>query len=263
MWIKKSVVILTLGIGMSLAVGLSAAETKTAKKGKRAKAAAVETKPAVVVESDAKATLYARRSDFKKPLFRYERVSKLENNRRFVEVRFTELDGKLALEERVDYDENGKFRSFVRNHPQIQEKTWIEVSGGKVKFKREFQGKTTEKQEDWKDNYVSNDQLPILIDKNWADLAAGKTFDMRLMIPSRQESIGFSVEKFKPGSVRGEPTETFEMSPTSMILRSIVDPVVFHFMKERKLLLIVGRMPVKEFDGRGKSHDVEGELLFD
>lgn len=217
-----------------------------------------------VIEVRTTGTLYPLKSKFDQPLFRYERVTSEAANGKTVTVKFLELDGKLALEESVEFDAKGEFLRSRRNHPQINEITLIERRDKGVVFRREYKGSTKEASEAWGDNYISNDQLPPLIEKNWDALDAGKVFSMRLMVPSRLETVGFSVEKAKKtADLKGQPMEVFEMTPSSMLIRSFVDPIFFYFSKDRKLRWISGRMPVKRFDSKGKHHDLEAELLFD
>lgn len=238
-------------------------EVRKSKKNKSVTAAA-----AVVVETPAviKATLYEKGSQLTKPLFRYEKSTFSKGDDRRVEVQFKEMDGRLALKERVEYSLTQGFHKMERDHMQIGEITTVERKQNEVVFFRSEKGKEYNDREKFNESVICNDQINSVIQKSWAEVMQGKTLEFRLLVPSRLETVGFRVsKKSEEGELKGQLTITFQLEPTSMFIRSFVDPIVFHYSKTEphRLLLIRGRMPVKTMLPGEKYRDAEGDLLFE
>jgi len=208
---------------------------------------------------DVQATVFERGSKLQKVLFRFEKVVTQKAGGRFVMAKYTDASGKLALEESIQYGADGSLLKLVRTQHQINEKTTVERKGDKVIFMRLYQGDKDDDDEDWEKNTVTSEQLSGFIRKHWASLTGGEDQDIRLVVPSRRETVGFTIEQVKDRDFNGSKVRVFEMSPSSMFIRAIVKPVFLYFSPEgsHEMLMVDGRMPVKQFEDDGDYSDLD------
>ena len=213
-----------------------------------------------------RATLFAKGSKYGKTLFRFEKDVKERGAERTVMNKSLEPSGKVVLEESLDYAADGGLAKYRRIQHQIDEETRMERKGDKIEFYKKEKGKESKADEKWSDAHITTDQMSGYILANWDKVMGGKDLDVRLLVPSRMDSVGFSIEKLaREGDVKGVPAYIFEMGASSMIIRALVDPIFIYFSKDadRRLLLIDGRMPVKIVEKDGEYNDIVGELLFE
>lgn len=215
-------------------------------------------------------TVYDRESNFKKPMFKFEkRVTKRENGDLVAESKYFENNGKTAIDEVVEYAPNDTLKLFKRKHKQINRDTLAKRDGEKVLFEMKEKNAKKEKDdkddEDWEDNMITPEQLTRYIHRHFDKIMGGETIKVRLIVPSRTETVGFRVFKEEDKEFQGKVRTRFRMSPTSVFIRALVEPVDLYFEKEesRRLLMVDGRLPVKTFDEDGNYHDVVGQLVFE
>lgn len=249
----------------NLAANVTAAKaTKTAKDSQAPKgtkgAGSAEAKAEIV-----RATLFAPGGSFKQVLFKYEKQISKADGKQKTHVRYWDANGKLALDETSVYDKTGALETYRRMQHQIDEETRMERKGDRIEFYCREKKEEKRESERWTDQHKATDQLTAFIRENWDKLIAGKELEFRMLVPSRLDSVGFTIAKSERElTVKGQPTQAFAMEGANMIVRSMIDPVYFHFAKDgsKRLLLIDGRMPVK--DVRGDDYnDVVGQLLFE
>lgn len=213
-----------------------------------------------------RAVLYKRGSNFTKVLFRYEKSVSEVDGKKSVVSSFFHPDGKLALEEKINYRKDGSMQDYWRMQHQIEEETKMEREGEKVRYYRKKKGEEDRDDEKWRDDIITTDQMVSYVQEHWLEIIGGKELELRVLIPSRMDTVGFTVLKSKEeGDVKGKKTIIIRMQPTSMFIRAFVDPILFHYEAgdSKRLLMVDGRMAVKKLSPEGKYSDAHGQLLFE
>ncbi len=214
--------------------------------------------------------IYDRKSNFSKVVFKFEKhVTKKASGELVAKSKYFSMDGKTALDEVVEYSPNDTLKLFQRKQKQINRDTMAKRDGEKVLFemkeKRAKNDKHDKDDEGWEDNMITPEQLTRYIHRHFDKILAGETIKVRLIVPSRTETVGFRVFKEEDKEFQGKVRTRLRMNPTSIFIRALVDPVDLYFEKEksRRLLMVDGRLPVKTFDREGNYHDFVGQLVLE
>lgn len=105
---------------------------------------------------------------------------------------------------------------------------------------------------DWEPPMAFTPTVEALIEREWARLAAGETVTFRLLVPSRQDSFAFRLQRADdPAPPAGRVR--LRMEPDSWLVRQLVDPLFF-------LLDADPPHRLREFRGRSSIRTEEGEL---
>jgi hypothetical protein len=183
----------------------------------------------------------------KKKMFLYERYQAEEGGKTKDRSVYKSLDGEVLVEETM-VSSNGKLERYDIDQKQLKKKGWIEVKGDKVVFnlkkprKRNYPIETKMPK-----NFIVGLQITPAIRENWNSIITGKDYKFKLGVWHRQEAITFKISKEK----LDDKVAVFKMSPSSFIIRAIVDPLYFTFdAKTQALISYKGRTKPKVKSGR-------------
>jgi len=182
-----------------------------------------------------------------KPLFFYENSRKTgEEGKSTAVTRYTDVDGKLVVEEETHY-ENGKLTRYTYHQHQVDEKGTIEIKEGKVHFSFIARGKTETDTETHEENSIVPDMIEDTIQANWAKLMAGDSIRVRFLLLERQDSIGFKFFKDGERDYKGKVAVDFIMKPSSIFIAAIAPSIRLTVEKDapHRLLESNGRLPVR------------------
>ena len=80
---------------------------------------------------------------------------------------------------------------------------------------------------DWQDSFAFSAVVVPLIVRNWERLRGGGELTFDLLVPSRQDTVGFRVRMDRAAELDGAPVTIMRMEPGSWIIRRLVDPMYF------------------------------------
>lgn len=193
-----------------------------------------------------------------KKVANYERFQEVKGDRVLDRAVFKTLDGQVMTEEKMD-TVAGKLVRYDMGQKQIKQQAWIEVKGGKVTFNLKKEGKPNYPSTiDEPENFMIGLEIVPFIQKHWDSLLKGEEKTIRLGVWHRQEAIRFDLTK-----VEGKAGElVIKMSPSSMFIRALVDPIFFDFdLKTKDLNSYRGRA-VPKINRDGKFEDFDGKVTY-
>ncbi len=194
-----------------------------------------------------------------KILFNFEKTTEVLKSQKTVKAWFRTLEGKHAVYEEVWYKDNTLQKYTIRQH-QVKHTGSLEVKAGKVFMSFQDEKKKCSQSEEIQPNLLIADQVPDYVLNHWEDFLENKTLSIRFIVLSRCESIGFDL---KVAEISDKNRLTIKMRPSSFFIAIAVNPILFTFdKKEKKLLEIDGRLPVKQVSETDYS-DWEAVLRFD
>lgn len=208
--------------------------------------------------------------DIKKPetiLFKFEKTSSTVGKEEVSKRKFVHPGGELAAEETVTY-ENGQLKKLELKQNQSGDSGSLEVKDGQLHFSYTRDGKTKTDEEKLEGELVSSDQMYTFLNANWDKLMKGETLSIRFPVLDRLETVGFKFFKEKDTDVNGVSAVTIKMKPSSFIIASLVNPIMFHFHPTQKLadghkvIEVVGRTVPKTKDGE-KWKDLDAIMRFE
>ncbi len=168
-------------------------------------------------------------------------------------------DGKEAFTEDVVL-KGTEVISYRVNQKQLVEEGSIEVKDNKVFFtykKKDREAKTSE--EKYVDNLVIGPSLVPYMQKHWDKLKAGETLSVRLAVPDRRETVGFSLFKDKSST---DDKFIVKMKASSLVISAIVDPLYFSFLPDgSRMVEMKGRTQAKK-DKDGKFSDLDAHTIY-
>ncbi|MBI3991986.1 MAG: hypothetical protein HY342_01825 [Candidatus Lambdaproteobacteria bacterium] len=80
---------------------------------------------------------------------------------------------------------------------------------------------------DWQNSIAFSPVVVPLIVRNWERLRGGAEVTFDLLVPSRQDTVGFRVRMDGAAELNGAPVTVMRMEPSSWIIRRLVDPMYF------------------------------------
>src|SRR5439155_1706228 len=161
-------------------------------------------------------------------LFTFRRTASASNSSVQVLREYSLPAGKLAATERVVY-EAGKLVSYQLDEAQSGARAKVIVKsnskdspGAQIVFNY-TQGDTkktgTEKLQ--KDTLI-NDMVAPFITNHWSDLMKGSTVKLRLIAPSRAETVGFRLFKESETIWKEKPVVIVRLEPASVIIAQFI-----------------------------------------
>jgi hypothetical protein len=215
-------------------------------------------------------TIYETSSGTNKVLFTFKRTATRSNAAVHVIADFLYPNGALAARETIVF-QGGQLASFTleekqtgargtsiaapnRKNPAQQELLFSWIEGGKTKTDTETLQADT----------LVGDMIPYFIVSHWNELARGEAANFRYVASSRLETVGFKLVKESELTWRGKAAVRLRMEPSSMIIRQIVDPLLFIVEKggTHRVLEYVGRTTPKQRDG-SKWKDLDARTVYD
>ena len=193
-----------------------------------------------------------------KKVFDYQRFREVKDNKTLDRAIYKDLDGNVMTEEKMEMVD-GKLVRYDMDQLQLKQKAWVEVTEGEITFNlKKWRKRNYPQTIKWKDNFIVGLQIVPFIIKHWDHLSKGKEKEIKLGVWHRQEAITFDLSREKSGGKE----MVIKMSPASMLIRAIVDPIYFHFDKKTKALTsYLGRTTPKEKRGKGY-YDFDGLVRY-
>ena len=208
------------------------------------------------------ANLYEQNSGKKKLLFTMNvDIAKGEGSLENVKVVYKDTDGNVALEQNIILD-GSKIVRDETIQKQIDQVGLMEVKGDKVIFSKTEGAKTSTKQEDLEDTFVTSASFQRFVKDRWAEIIKGDTISFRYGVWDRQETVGFKIFKTGEGKVGDKNVVMLKMKPSSFIIAAIVNPVEFKFEADgSRLVEMNGRVAPKQKSGN-KFKELDAEVVY-
>ncbi len=208
------------------------------------------------------AALYEQNSGRKKLLFNMEVVvTPLDGDKSRAVARFTDVEGKLVVEQSVMMQGSQILSDEVIHH-QTGRKGFIEIKNGKAFFTKTADGKTTTKEEKLEDTFVTSGNFQRFVKDNWTEIMKGQTVSFRYGVWDRQETVGFKIFKESEEKVGDKTLVKVKMKPSSFLIAAIVNPVIFIFPADGdRILEMNGRVAPKLKDGE-KWKDLDADAVY-
>ncbi len=159
---------------------------------------------------------------------------------------FAQPDGTVAAEDEL-FLHRGALQGYRYVRWNLGERSDVWVRGDNVVFRRQMPGgDLREREEPLVDGFVAGPYFGLYLVKHWGAVVRGDTLRIRFAVADQLRSFAFRVsrDRSREGG-RGELI-VVRMVPSSVLLRSFVEPVYFRFTREGALLSIEGRtLPVE------------------
>lgn len=175
-------------------------------------------------------------------------------------VVFSDPDGPQVTEESWAKDGNVK-RATIDNRA-LHKFFEIEIVGDKVRYKstdeKDKSVKTSESSADA--NLVVPSTVMSYILPRFSELEQGKPIKIRVAVLDRQDAFSFEIKKLRvEKSAAGEDVVVLKMSPTSLFVKALVDPLYFYIKpKTGEMFGFEGRSALRHKEGdRYKEMNVE------
>lgn len=207
------------------------------------------------------ADLFEQGSKREKKLFTLDVVLTDEGTQSAYKAIFKDLEGNVVVEQASVL----RGAELVRDEIQQKQtgmKGLIELKDGRVYFTKTVNGKDEAADEKLGKTLVSSANFQRFIATQMEALKKGDTIEMRYAVWSRKETVGFSVKKMAEEGIGESQIIQLKMSPTSFIIRQLVDPVIFKFNNDgSRLLEMNGRVQPFRKEGE-KFQDLDAEVLY-
>ncbi len=183
-----------------------------------------------------------------------------EGNMKNWNSKITDPSGKVVMTEKAKL-KDGKIIYQYIEQLQVNEAYELNVENGKATFKtyKIVDGKagpaTETKTHDIDDRFMTGPMTEPVIQKNWAELMAGKVLKVEFGIFELSKLVSFEFKKIKEDA----KTIQFEMKASNFFISALLDPIQIEFDKERKTMTrFVGRIPLQQkVETRWKAVDAE------
>lgn len=146
-----------------------------------------------------------------------------------------------------------ELRSYTLRDSRTGREEDITVQDGRVTLRFvKARGEAPESQElAWADDMAASVTVTHLIRRHWERLLGGEPLVFDLLVPSRQDTVGFRVRHVGPVEWRGLAAAEFRMEPDTWLIRAIVDPMTFIMdnQDDHALLEYRGRSTIPTADG--------------
>lgn len=220
------------------------------------------------------ATVYEAGSNRKRILYKYRRTATQSGSLLKVVREFSYPDGKIAARETIEY-ENDNLVSYDLEELQINARGTAKVRlpsksepKGEISFAyitgTDPAAKTNANTEKLAPDTIVADMMAPFLATHWDELMKGKTVKCRYIAATRAETVSFDFAKTSESTQDGKPVAIIKMSPSSIIIAALVDPLYFVIEKdgEHRTLLYKGRTTPKIRVGN-KWKDLDAETVFD
>lgn len=215
-------------------------------------------------------TIYAVNSDPKRVLYKFKRTVTRAGNTVTALREFTGPDGKLAARENAVY-EGENLVTYGLEEIQIDAYATVKLSrAAKTEPTISFtyvsrnNSRTNVSSEALRPDTLIADMVSPFLRMHWDELMKGKVVKCRYVAADRAETVGFKFGKHAESTRNGQPVVVIKMSPSSLVIAALVDPLYFTLEKngEHRVLQYEGRTTPKIKDGN-KWKDLDALTAFD
>ncbi len=210
----------------------------------------------------------SKESQPSKPLFTFERLTEMKDGILTATRIFKDAETKkVALTERNKY-RGGVLLQHEWIQNQTNEKALVTFEKGKAFFHYEKPGDVDDDEEDLDPNTITNDQLGPLLRTEYTKLLADHDVSVRLVVPFRTETVGFTLSNdgFETRKENGIEKKylVIKLAPSSFIIKLIVSPLRFYADTETGIVrYYTGRSAVKRMKpGEKEFEDFDSEMEF-
>ncbi len=185
------------------------------------------------------------------------------------------LNGELLLEDKTimafekkpkpgTMNPKMKFVRYEFHQKQSREDAVVTSEQNELQFhleKWDFENhilETSDDSEGLREGTVSFSQLQGVVLQEWDHLMKENDLDLRVIIPSRLETVGLTLKVVD----KGEKMVRFQMKPSSVFIAMFAGPIFFEFTQTapHAFKRMEGRLPIKSFNEEGDYSDIEGIL---
>lgn len=208
------------------------------------------------------AALYEQGSGKKKLLYNMTvDIANGDDGKFTAKATFKDAEGNLALEQNVILQGSQIVRDETLQK-QLDQVGLIEVKDGKVFFTKTADGKTSTKEEDLEQPFVTSGNFQKFVKDNWSEIMKGETISFRYGVWDRQETVGFKIFKVSEEKNGDTTVVSVKMKPSSFIIAAIVKPILFKLPSDgARIVEMNGRVAPKIKDG-SKWKDLDAEVVY-
>jgi hypothetical protein len=154
---------------------------------------------------------------------------------------------------RAIHDAGYQLTDFEILHRQRGFRASVHIEGSLANYRLDQGGRVTTASETLDAPLVTAPTVIGFILAHWADLAAGRTLDVRFAVPESLQSYAFVLTRVPTNT----PGVTIRMTATDLFVGLVIAPNEFDFDASSRLLTeFRGRVPPLRFvDGKGKEFD--------
>jgi len=214
-------------------------------------------------------TIYSTDPNHKQVLFKFKREATRSGATLKVVRQYSYPNGNLASVERVEY-QGDNLVSFELEELQTGARGSARIDRGAAsgtiyfQYVTELGGTPKKDSETLQPDTLVGDMVGPFLARHWDALMGGREVKCRYITVARRETVGFTFIKTSETSADGQPAIIVKMTPTSRIIRAIVDPLFFTIQKEspHHVLRYAGRTTPKTKAGN-KWKDLDAITVFD
>ena len=205
-------------------------------------------------------------------LFHFTRKATRSGSRLNVVRDFTYPDGRLAARERVVYDgdwlmiyELDEVQTGSKGSAVLRRESGDPAEGTiEFEFMKSGGGNPGVRREKLAPDTLINDMVAPFLVSHWPALLRGEKPKCHFIVVPRKETIGFMFSKVLESQWQGQSVIVIKMEPSSVLLRSLVAPVLFTIQKKppHRILEYTGRTIPKLHEGRSWK-DLDAVTVFD
>lgn len=219
-----------------------------------------------LVQADFTAQLFELETQSPRVLFEQSNKDYSSKDESYSQSLYKYPDGRLAVEETLYKDKEGRFKKYVISHKQINEKWMIEKVGHQLNFRRVYfdSGEVKRDSEDWTEDFVVGPTLVSYLRGRWNQLNKGESVKIRFGVPARRETVGFKFKKDADKTSQAKGQLVLKMTPSNFIISLLVDPIYLYFdVQAKRLLKVKGRtLPRKRKKDGGGWDELDVQTVF-
>lgn len=219
------------------------------------------------------ATIYSNDPGTNKALFTYKRSVAIAGPASIVLAEYAYPDGKLAVRERVSYQDHllaryelDELQTGASGSATI-ERDAREPNRAKIVFRYaravSSHAAPATRTEPLLPDTLVNDMVGPFLASHWDRLNRGEKVACRCIVVARRETIGFTFRKESEGRWRGRDVVMLKMEPSNLLVSVFVDPLRFVVEKDppHRVLQYAGRT-VPKTGQHGQWTDLDAMMVF-
>lgn len=176
------------------------------------------------------------------------------------EVEYSEPDGMVFGRKTIDFSQSLIAPSFQQINERNGEEIFVRQDGSNVVVN--YKKNTSSKQESERFKLTSDMVVDAgfdgFIKQYWSALESGKELNVKYLVPSKQTTFGFRFSRANCIQGTQEGASCFSLTPTSWLVRRVVDPIVVAYDKTDKTLLrFTGRANIANASDKYENVDIQ------